>query len=106
MPSLYIQRSIGLSLFDLDADQSEMTDVAAEHPDVVGRLETLAEMARIELGDSATEKTGRGVREPGRVPMGLPAVDPEIDKRERTFYKGRHRAVTLMSLNRRHAKRQ
>ncbi len=106
MPSLYIQRSIGLSLFDLDADQSEMTDVAAEHSDVVGRLEALADMARIELGDSATEKTGRGVREPGRVPMGLPAVDPEIDKRERTFYKGRHRAVTLMSLNRRHAKRQ
>jgi arylsulfatase A-like enzyme len=68
MPSKYMQRSIGLSLFDLDVDRSETTDVAAEHSDVVGRLEALAERARIELGDSATEQKGRGVREPGRVP--------------------------------------
>ncbi len=68
IPSKYIQRSIGLSLFDLDADRSETTDVAEEHPDVVKRLEALAEEARIELGDSATEQKGRGVREPGRAP--------------------------------------
>ncbi len=68
IPSKYIQRSIGLSLFDLDADRSEATDVAEEHPDVVKRLEALAEEARIELGDSATEQKGRGVREPGRAP--------------------------------------
>jgi len=68
MPSRYIQRSIGLTLFDLEADRSETTNVAPEHPDVVKRLEALAEGARIELGDSATEQKGRGVREPGRVP--------------------------------------
>ena len=67
MPSKYIQRSIGLSLFDLDDDRSETTDVAADHPDVVKRLQTLAETARLELGDSATDQTGRSVREPGRV---------------------------------------
>ena len=67
MPSRYIQRSIGLSLFDLEADRSETTDVAAEHPDVVKRLEALADEARAELGDSATEQKGSGVREPGRV---------------------------------------
>ena len=68
MPSKYLQRSIGLSLFDLDADRSETTDVAAQHPEVVKRLRALAEAARLELGDSATDQTGRGVREPGRVP--------------------------------------
>lgn len=67
MPSRYTQRSIGLSLFDLEADRSETTDVASEHPDVVKRLEALAEEARVELGDSATEQKGRGVREPGRI---------------------------------------
>jgi arylsulfatase A-like enzyme len=68
MPGRYTQRSIGLALFDLETDRSETTDVAAEHPDVVKRLEALAEQARVELGDSATEQKGRGVREPGRVP--------------------------------------
>ena len=68
MPSKYIQRSIGLSLFDVDADRSETTDVAADHPEVVKRLQALAEKARLELGDSATERKGRGVREPGRLP--------------------------------------
>ncbi len=68
MPSKYLQRSIGLSLFDLEADLSETTDVAAQYPGVVSRLEALAEGARLELGDSATEQKGRGVREPGRVP--------------------------------------
>lgn len=68
MPSKYLQRSIGLSLFDLEADLSETTDVAAQYPDVVSRLEALAEGARLELGDSATQQEGRSVREPGRLP--------------------------------------
>jgi arylsulfatase len=42
--------------------------VAAQHPDVVKRLEALAEEARKDLGDSATEQKGTGVREPGRAP--------------------------------------
>jgi arylsulfatase A-like enzyme len=68
MPSKYLQRSIGLSLFDLEADLSETTDVAAQYPDVVSRLEALAEEARLELGDSATQQEGRSVREPDRLP--------------------------------------
>ncbi len=66
-PSKYIQRSIGLALFDLEADRSETTDVAGQHPEIVKRLEALADDARAELGDSATKQTGSGVREPGRV---------------------------------------
>ena len=43
-------RAIGLELFDLDTDLAESKDVAAEHPDVVERLEHLA---AIEAGKDA-----------------------------------------------------
>ena len=55
-----------LALYDLVADVGETTDVAAAHPDVVARLQALAEKAREDLGDSLTNRTGRGLREPGR----------------------------------------
>ncbi len=50
-PAQYAQRQIGLSLFDLEKDPGETSDVAKEHPDVVGRLTALAEVARRDLGD-------------------------------------------------------
>jgi arylsulfatase A len=53
-----------LVLYDLQTDPGETTDVAAKHPDVVKRLKVLAEKERSELGDSATWRTGRGVRRP------------------------------------------
>ncbi len=40
-----------LQLYDLKADIGETTNVAAEHPDMVKRLLTLAERAREDLGD-------------------------------------------------------
>jgi arylsulfatase A-like enzyme len=67
MPSKYIQRSIERALFDLEADPGETRDLLAEHPEVVARLEALADKARVELGDSATKTKGTGLREPGRV---------------------------------------
>jgi arylsulfatase A-like enzyme len=66
-PGTYVQAKIGLELFDLTKDPAETTNVAADHPDVVARLQALAEKARADLGDSAQKKTGSGVREPGRV---------------------------------------
>jgi arylsulfatase A-like enzyme len=60
-------RTIGVSLFDLEADPNETTDVAGANPEVVKRLEALAEKAREDLGDKLTGRTGRGVREPGRI---------------------------------------
>jgi arylsulfatase A-like enzyme len=66
-PGRYAQFEIGRALFNLESDLGETRDLAAGHPDVVRRLETLAEIARADLGDSATKREGSGVRPPGRV---------------------------------------
>lgn len=55
-PGLYKNVSAGLELFNLDSDLSETTDVAAKHPDVVRRLEGLADRMRADLGDSLKKK--------------------------------------------------
>ena len=58
---------IELSLFDLDADPGESTNVADKHADVVSRLKALADAAREDLGDSETQQTGKNVRPAGRL---------------------------------------
>lgn len=63
----YRQHSIGLALFDLEADPGERMDVAAEYPEVVERLQGHLEEARREIGDGATNTEGSAAREPGRV---------------------------------------
>jgi hypothetical protein len=59
-----------LSLFDLETDPGETTNVADKHPEVVARLQALAERMREDLGDSAGKRKGKGRREPGRVAGG------------------------------------
>jgi arylsulfatase A-like enzyme len=56
-----------LALYDLEADIGEQTNVADQHPDVVNRLEALAEKMREDLGDGLTKRVGKGVRKPGTV---------------------------------------
>ena len=63
----YVVQKIEQSLFNLNDDVGETTDVAAEHPDVVERLLKLVEAARADLGDSLTKRTGRGVRASGKL---------------------------------------
>jgi len=66
-PGKSTQQKIELSLYDLEADSSEKTNVAEKHADVVKRLQRLADQMREELGDSGLKKEGNGVREPGKV---------------------------------------
>lgn len=49
LPGKVVTRKIGVSLFDLEADIGESTDVADRHPEVVARLTQLAERARAEI---------------------------------------------------------
>jgi arylsulfatase A-like enzyme/lysophospholipase L1-like esterase len=66
-PAPYSQGKTGVALYDLDADVGETTNVADQHPDVVQRLQQLAEKARADLGDAATRCQGAGVRPPGQL---------------------------------------
>lgn len=75
VPAKYEQRKIERpELFDLRADLGERKNIADEHPKIVQRLLALAGQAREELGDSLTQRTGKGVREPGRLPEPVGAV--------------------------------
>jgi arylsulfatase A len=56
---------IELSLFDLDADVSETTSVAAGHPEIVANLQALADKARRDLGDG--KQIGKNVRPVGKL---------------------------------------
>jgi arylsulfatase A-like enzyme len=66
-PGRYRIVDVPLALYDLEADVAESRDVAAVHPEVVERVRKMAERAREDLGDSLTNRTGRGVRKAGRV---------------------------------------
>jgi arylsulfatase A-like enzyme len=66
-PGKYVTKTIELSLFDLDEDIGETTNVADRHPDVVKRLLEFAERAREDLGDSLTKRTGKNLRSAGTI---------------------------------------
>jgi arylsulfatase A len=65
-PGKYVRRELELSLFDLDKDPGEATNVAGQHPDVVKKLQEYVERAREDLGDSLTKRVGRNVRPAGK----------------------------------------
>lgn len=66
MPSRYQNVRMEQSLYDLASDPGESRDVAAAHPEIVARLQALAETARDELGDAG--RRGRGQRSAGLQP--------------------------------------
>jgi len=67
VPGKYKQAKIEKAqLFNLTSDVGESKDVAAGNPGVVKKLLEYAELAREDLGDALTKRTGRGLREPGR----------------------------------------
>jgi arylsulfatase len=58
----YRVEKTGLALYNLKSDEGERHNMAEQHPDVVQRLLTLADLARDDLGDSLTHRKGKGVR--------------------------------------------
>src|SRR5262249_44735843 len=55
-------------LYHISQDPGETKNVADANPEVVKKLLALAEKAREDMGDSLTRRTGKNVREPGRLP--------------------------------------
>lgn len=66
-PNPYSTAKVGRVLYNLRDDLGERVDRSADHPEVVARLEKLADGIRRDLGDSLTGVQGQGVRQPGRV---------------------------------------
>lgn len=54
-------------LYNLHEDRGETKNLAAEHPDIVEKLQTHAADIRAQLGDRLTKTQGIANREPGRV---------------------------------------
>ncbi len=57
---------VPLSLFDLEKDAGETTNVAVLHPAIVQKLMQFVERARTDLGDSLLNLAGKNVRPAGK----------------------------------------
>ncbi len=66
-PGQYKRAGIRASLYDLQNDIGETTDLAEQRPDIVRKLTALADDMRQDLGDYATKVKGSGIRLPSRV---------------------------------------
>jgi hypothetical protein len=66
LPGPYAFPTVPAALYDLENDIGETTDVSASHPEVVRRLDALAEEVREALGDRLRGRAGAEVRPPGR----------------------------------------
>ena len=56
-----------IELYNLSNDISETTNVAAENPEIVAKIQSLGDKIRAELGDALTDKTGSGTRAIGKI---------------------------------------
>jgi arylsulfatase A len=68
LPGAYIEKKCELELYDLSSDQGELHNVASAHPDIVKRLQELADAMRGQLGDSLTGQHGSEIRPSGEIP--------------------------------------
>jgi arylsulfatase len=64
-PGKYRPLTVERSLYNMSSDPGETTDVAAQNPEVVKRLEALAESMREDLGDDLNKRPAKGARAPG-----------------------------------------
>ncbi|HYE76340.1 MAG TPA: arylsulfatase, partial [Blastocatellia bacterium] len=63
-PSKSIQ--VALSLYDLEKDAGETTNVADKHPEIIAQLMKYVERTRADLGDSLVKREGANVRSAGK----------------------------------------
>lgn len=56
------------TLYNLEDDIGETTDLSESHPDIVSKLKALAESSRIDLGDGS-ERPGQNVRKADYIPL-------------------------------------
>jgi arylsulfatase len=73
VPGPYAYPTVPDALYDLDTDVGETTDVSGAHPEIVARLDALAEEARDALGDGLRGRKGSEVRPPGRMGFDRPS---------------------------------
>jgi arylsulfatase A len=66
-PNGYQQRKTELALYNLRDDISEQTDVQDKHPEIVAKLQKMADAYRADLGDSLQKMPGTGKRPPGKL---------------------------------------
>jgi arylsulfatase len=66
LPGPYSFPTVPAALYDLENDIGEAIDVSAAHPEIVERLDALADSVREVLGDRLTDRRGTEVRPPGR----------------------------------------
>ncbi len=67
LPAKYETGRIGLELFDLKHDVGESKNIADQYPEIVARLQQLAEQARDDLGDKLNKRPGSGIRPAGKM---------------------------------------
>ena len=67
IPGRYVSKTIGLELYDLDTNPRETLDLSEMHPDVVFRIQELADSIRQILGDKLRGVKGSQVRKPGQM---------------------------------------
>ena len=66
-PGGYTQEKCQLELFHLASDRGESKDVSAQNPEIVQRLQKMAQTMRDQLGDSLTQSTGKEIRPSGKI---------------------------------------
>jgi arylsulfatase len=59
--------NMAMALYDLRRDPAENYDVKETHPDMVKKLQALAEEARADLGDDLQKRTGANNRAVGKI---------------------------------------
>jgi hypothetical protein len=65
MPGPYNTGKCGKELYNLILDRGETQDVITQHPDIVHAIDSIASIAREDLGDYLRNVKGKNVREPG-----------------------------------------